>query len=417
MAKTPGQIEEYTPGHFRVRVFLGRDTDRKRQYLSETVVGSRKDAEKRLRKLLDDKDARRLVQPARRPLAAYLSEWLSTAAKTKVRPRTLAFYTDIIKRYIEPELGAIRMDKLNVIAVQRWVNGMQARKLSARTVRAAFGTLHTALRQAIKWRLLPYDPSADVELPKPKAVREPGSLTPQELGDFLAAAQGERLEAYFIMAVATACRPGELAALRWSDVDFDKSLVRIVRAMTKGEDGKTVFDEPKTDRGRRAIPIPQAAVEALRAHRQRQRMERVKADGPWAHPELVFTRMNGEPLDLANLRHRDLRRIMRRAKTPREHLEKCQQCKEKLWLMGSKKLCGAGKKLLAESDGITLYSLRHTAASVLLGNGVNVKAVSERLGHASTAFTMDVYVHSLPGVQEEAAAMLQALVFSPGKRA
>jgi integrase len=98
---------------------------------------------------------------------------------------------------------------------------------------------------------------------------------------------------------------------------------------------------------------------------------------------------------------------------PEGHFKRCKTCTAEKWMDG-KKLCKEGEALRKEAEDITLYSLRHTAASVLLAGGVHVKAVSERLGHASTAFTMDVYVHSLPTVQEQAASKLEEVLFRKG---
>jgi integrase len=99
---------------------------------------------------------------------------------------------------------------------------------------------------------------------------------------------------------------------------------------------------------------------------------------------------------------------------PRGHFRRCGVCNQEKWLSGAK-LCKEGETLRRAANSITLYSLRHTAASVLLAGGVHVKAVSERLGHASTAFTMDTYVHSLPTVQEQAASTLEETLFKRAK--
>lgn len=121
-------------------------------------------------------------------------------------------------------------------------------------------------------------------------------------------------------------------------------------------------------------------------------------------------------LSKQNIRHRDLRRVARRAFAPVEHFDKCERCTPTKWRTG-KTLCPEGARLRKDADALTLHALRHTAASLLIGAVVNVKAVSERLGHASTGFTMDTYVHLLPTAQEAAAVALEALVFTPGRKA
>lgn len=115
--------------------------------------------------------------------------------------------------------------------------------------RAAFGTLHAALRQAVRWHLLSADPSEFVELPRRARTREIKVLDPDQAAAFLEAAKGERLEAFFNLALVTGCRPGELAALRWEDVDVSRGTVAIHRAMSRLRGGKVEFAEPRTDHG------------------------------------------------------------------------------------------------------------------------------------------------------------------------
>ncbi len=418
MARTAGQIRETAPSRWLVRAYQGRDASGKRRYVSRAVRGSRRDAERVLRELLGEKDAGRLVRPSRRTLAEYFREWLETAAAARVSGRTLTFYRNQVQRYINPDLGAVRLDKLTPAEVQRWLNGLKSRGLSPRTVRAAYGTLHAALRQAVRWRILAYDPSdrtLGVELGRAHKAREVAVLDAERLAAFLRAAAGERLEAFFVLAVATGMRPGELAGLRWRDVDLKAGTVTVRQAMTKDAEGKPTFAPPKTARGERTIALPPAAVEALKAHRARQREERFAAAGSGAPlPETVFVTEEGKPLtpeDLANVRRRPLRRIARKAFMP-EHVQGCGTCTPALWLAGSSKLCPEGRRLLAEVHKLTLYSLRHSSASALVHAGVHVRAVSERLGHASEAFTLATYVKSREDVQRDAAERLQAAIFN-----
>lgn len=418
MARMAGQIKETAPGRWLVRAYEGRSPDGKRRYVAKAVQGSRRDAERALRGMLGEKDAGRLVRPSRRTLAEYLAEWLETAAAAKVSGRTLAFYREQVQRYIAPDLGAVRLDKLTPAGVQRWLNGLKSRGLSPRTIRAAYGTLHAALRQAVRGRLLAYDPSdrtLGVELGRAHKAREVAVLDAEHLAAFVQAAAGERLEAFFLVAVATGMRPGELAGLRWKDVDFKAGAVTVRQAMTKDADGKPTFAPPKTERGERTIALPPAAVEALKVHRARQREERFAAAGSEAPmPETVFVTEEGKPLsaeDLANVRRRPLRRIARKAFMP-EHVQGCDTCTPALWLAGSAKLCAEGRRLLAEVHKLTLYSLRHSSASALVHAGVHVRAVSERLGHASEAFTLATYIKSREDAQRDAADRLQDAVFS-----
>ena len=150
MARTGGQLIERSPGHWQIKVFQGRDRTGKRRYLSKTVVGSRRDADRKLRDLLGEKDKGRLVQPPRRPLREYLEEWLEVGVAPRLSGKTLLFYRSQVSCYIDPHLGDARLDRLSTLEIQRWVKTLVEKRLSARTVRAAYGTLHTALRQAVR---------------------------------------------------------------------------------------------------------------------------------------------------------------------------------------------------------------------------------------------------------------------------
>jgi len=412
MTRASGTIESRGRDRWRVRVYLGTDAAGKRHYLSQNVEGTAKDADKVRRSMLARKDQGGLRPRSGLTVERYLAQWLDVNVRPRVRPRTLEFYQQMSDRYIKPAIGWQRLDKLHTLDVQRWTNSLHDRGLAPRTVRAAFATLHAALRQAVRLRILSHDPSDLVELPRQRRVREVKVLDPAGAIAFLEACSTDPLGSFFVVQLATGCRPGEVAALRWSDVDLDRASVAVRQALSRTAQG-VEFLEPKTDRGRRVIPLPAFAVAALRQHRVKQLEARMAAGGAWRNPELVFTETTGAPVDLANLRKRNLRRIARRARPPVEHFAECTECKPEGWYLGLG-LCEKGKALQAEAESLTLYALRHTAASLLLAGGVNVKVVSERLGHASTGFTMDTYVHSLPTMQEQAAATLEGML-APAK--
>lgn len=172
-------------------------------------------------------------------------------------------------------------------------------------------------------------------------------------------------------------RPSEALALRWSDIDFDRANATIQRTLqwNKGKGAGWYFAETKTRRSRRSIPLPATLVQQLKDHRIKQAEELLQLG---IRSELAFTNEIGNPILLGNLHKRNLRRILSKAKLPAK---------------------------------VTLYTLRHSCASLLLQAGVHPKIVSERLGHASVTLTMDVYSHVLPGMQEEATAQLERMLY------
>jgi integrase len=171
----------------------------------------------------------------------------------------------------------------------------------------------------------------------------------------------------------TGVRPGELCALRWSDLDG--STLRVQRALSYTADGWVVCDT-KTSGSRRAIILGDLEQRALARQRKRQAVQRLQAGAVWQDDDLVFATASGRPHDARNISRRVLPRLLERAKLPR----------------------------------MRLYDLRHSSATLLLAAGINPKVVSERLGHSTTRLTLDTYSHVLPSMQQEAAEVLGRLV-------
>jgi integrase len=185
---------------------------------------------------------------------------------------------------------------------------------------------------------------------------------------FLKAAEGNRLEALYTVAVHTGIRPGEILALEWDDVDLDSGTLQLNRALSDGE-----FDAPKTPRSRRQIKLTAGSVKALRAHRKRQLEERMQRAGLWRDYGLVFPSTVGTPLNHRNL-VRSFKALLKSAGLPQT---------------------------------VRLYDLRHTCATLLFSRNVHPKYVQELLGHASIALTLDTYSHVIPGMDGGTASAME----------
>jgi len=204
-------------------------------------------------------------------------------------------------------------------------------------------------------------------------------LSAHEARNLLEAAQSDRLEALYTLAVHTGMRRGELLGLKWGDVDLDGQTVRIRRTLTRKGTGY-VLGDPKTKGSRRTVRLTQRAAEALKSHRVRQAEEKLRAGALYQDQGLVFAEERGGIINPSNLRNRSFVPLLRRADLPR----------------------------------ITFHDLRHTCASLLFQKNVHPKFVQELLGHASVAITLDTYSHMLPGMGGETAdAMDEALGSSP----
>ena len=419
-ARRVGQIREKRPGVFIVTVFLGR-TGNKRLYVSHTTRGTRKAAEAKLRAMLGDKDSARLGRPDRRPVGEFLDAWLHDVVSIKVRPSTLANYTREVNTYVSPGLGAVRLDKLTTLQVQAWVRGLGDRGLAPRTVRAAAGVLNAALRYAVRLRLLPYNPCADVELPRRsrKELKIPGEAARARL---LAELQADGWWPLWCLMLTTGLRPGEALGLKWSDLDLSTGVLTVQRSLTRLK-GSWELTEPKTTTGRRALPLPVEALEVLREHQARQAVTAARYAGFAEDLGFLFADALGQPLNWATARLRHWGPALRRA------VMTCAVCGLPLRKSTEGKLAHTGPTLVGsdgraadhapapfkELRGLRPYDLRHISASLLLAAGVSLRTVSERLGHSDAGFTLSTYTHLVPGSSSAAALAIGTAIFGKKK--
>jgi integrase len=343
----PGTIVAKGDRTYLVRVFLRRDSNGKQVFHNHTVHGTKKDAQAYLNAVLRERDLGTFVEPGNVTLGEYLDRWLADAAKPRVREHTFRDYTTLLARYVRPALGDRRLRDLTPLDVQGLCAGMLERGLSARTVRYTHAVLRQALGQAVKWGMLARNVATLVGLPRQER-REMRALSREEAKRFLAAAQDDRWGVLFAFALATGMRPGEYLALRWEDVDLRAGTARVTRVLVRGKDGYR-FEEPKTPKSRRTVPLPASTTKALEAHKACQAEARLRAGGRWQDLGLVFAGDDGQPLDAHNLVARHFKPVLRAAGLP---------------------------------PSVRLYDLRHTCATLLLQAGVNPKVVAERLGHA-----------------------------------
>lgn len=344
-------------------------TSGRRRQVYRTVRGTKRDAERELTKLLREIDQGTLADSGRARLAEYLDRYLAYLA-TRIRPKTHRRYEQLVRRHIAARIGSVPLSKLRPADVQAVVDGMLAEGLAPRTVIQAYRVLSAALRQGVRWQILAVNPATAVSPPRPERPRLSVPDT-EAIGKLLRASEGTSLHVPLVLAVSSGMRRGEVLGLRWSSVDLDAGIVRVVSTLQQV--GQSVsFADPKTDRARRTIALPPFAVEVLRTHRREQNERRLLLGEAWQDLDLVIDRGDGAPV-APDVFSRSFQRLARRIGL----------------------------------DGCRLHDLRHAFATTLLAGGVHPKIASEALGHASVAFTMDTYSHVLPTMQEQAAAAIQ----------
>jgi integrase len=244
--------------------------------------------------------------------------------------------------------------------------------LRARTVKHLLVTLRTALNVAVKWDLVPRNVAVLVDPPKvPKP--ELKVFTPEQARAFIEAIKGERLEALFATALALGYRQGEALGVQWPDVDLERGTLTVRQALQR-VDGKLQCVPTKSDKVH-TINLPAVTISALRAHHTRQGTERLLAGGRWRETGFVFTTGIGTPLDARGV-IRTFDRVLKFAGLPK----------------------------------IRFHDLRHSAATLLLAQGVSPRYVSELLAHCSVSFTMQTYAHVLEQTKREVAAQMDVIL-------
>ena len=353
MARKLGQIIERGQERWLVRVSLGRDqTTGKRRYLNRTIKGSLRSAQRYLNSRLEEREQAREFPGANLTLSQYLDRWLALAARPRLRAKSYHDYQALLARHIRPTLGERRMRTLTPLDLQAVYHKMQDAGLSSRTVHYTHAVVHGALEQAVRWRLIPSNPSTGVALPK-FTRPEIRVLAPEQARQFLRIALQTRYGTLLALALTSGLRPSEYLALRWSDINWLDETVTVARTLEKGSGWR--FAETKRARSRRRVKLQSWVADLL--HRQCV-IDRGVVSPDSIPVAQIFKLPGGRPIN-------------------------------------SDYLARQFKRLLAEAGlpPMRLYDLRHTAATLALAAGVSAKVVSEQLGHATSAFTLDVYSH------------------------
>lgn len=379
-AKGRKGIFPYRDG-WRTDVSLGTDpaTGKRRR---EAIYGPTFEAVDQARAALLVKLGRGLPPEVdRQTVRAYLVWWLANVVKDAVRPKTFLSYEGVCRLHLIPRLGALQLRHLAPRHVQAMMTDLAAdtghagtraagRRLSARSVAYARTVLRIALGKAVALEIVSRNVAALVEPPKASRVRA-APFTATEARTLLASAAGDRLAALYWLALV-GLRQGELLGLRWADVDLAAGVLTVTQQAQR-YDGTIHLDPPKTDESRAPVPLPAAVVEALTAHRDRQRFE-AAGDG-WRDQGLVFPSPTGAPLDArALIRH---------------------------------------YKALLVRAGLTerrFHDLRHSTATLLYAQGVELKTIQAVLRHTQLGTTADIYTQVLPETTRAAAAAMDDLL-------
>jgi integrase len=262
------------------------DANGKRRYISGK---SKAEVRRKLRKLLADRDEGTVYDTENLTVGGYLDRWLD-AVKGSVRDRTWQRHEEVVRLHLTPTIGSTKLDKPNALHVQTMYRKKLDAGLSPRSVEIIHVTLHKALKQAVRWSLLPRNIAEAVTPPRPPK-REIQPLTQEQMKALLEAANDDEMYAFWVLAATTGARNSELLALKWADVDLDEGTLQVRRTVFNGK-----VSAPKSASGRRTIRLSRLAIRALKQHRIDTAKLRIS--------EWVFSTGAGTPISVHNLHNR-----------------------------------------------------------------------------------------------------------------
>ncbi|WP_336029050.1 tyrosine-type recombinase/integrase [Geodermatophilus sp. FMUSA9-8] len=339
----------------------------------------RADVVAKVRALEAKRDAGIVEAAGRAPtVGEWLDHWLDNIAARKVRARTLESYRSTVRLHLRPGVGHHRLDRLQPEHLERLYGALSDKGLSPASILRAHRVLSRALRVASQRAKVARNVATLVDPPTVKRPETALPLSAQEARKVMAAAQTHRNAARWTVALAVGLRQSEALALRWSDVDLDNGTMSVRRGLHRISGQGLVYEEPKADRSRRNLALPAQLVDALKAQRAAQLEERIAAGPLWEDHDLVFAQPNGRPIE-----------------------------RKSDWRAWKALLRQAGVREVRLHDG------RHTAATLLLSEGVHPRVVMEVLGHAQMRTTTDTYSHVMPALGRDAADRMGNALWGP----
>jgi integrase len=305
----------------------------------------------------------------------FLSEWLDSA-KSRLTFETWRSYNQLIRDYISPSLGSIRIRELTALRVQRLYNHQVKLGTGKRTIQKIHSVIRASLNSAKKMGLISNNPSIAADPPKPE-VREMQILNEAQVKKLLTqvSENGDRNFCLYYLAFVTGMRQGELLALRWPEVDLDNQILHVKFSLKRVPIQGLQPLKPKTRNSIRAIQLGRDACRVLEKQLIQYKEDKTKAGELWNDLEFVFSSKVGLPLEPA-VAYRNFQQTLVKADLPK----------------------------------MRFHDIRHTAASLMLHNGIDVLVASKRLGHAKPSITLDFYGHLLPAIQIEAAKIMEKIV-------
>jgi integrase len=350
---------------------LGKNEKGIRKQKKKRGFKTKKEAEKALIETINAINKGSYIEPSKMTYQEYAKQWFGTK-KNSICSQSVKVYENCLRKRIIPKLGQYTLFRVSTILIQSFIDSLKEEGLSNSTIKKYLEIIRNSLEHAVDFNLIPTNPAIKVKLPKSNK-KEMTVWNREETNQFLDKAKEDPCFIVFQLALSTGMRQGEILGLRWKDINLEKGILFIKQTLS--QDGKTFISGAKTKSSIRAINLSGSTLKHLRERRVEIAKEKLGFGPLYQDNDLVGCTQHGTPLNPANIR-RSFNRIIQQAELPK----------------------------------IRFHDLRHTHATLLLAQGINIKVISERLGHSNIKVTLDTYSHVLPTMQEEVARKLDEIL-------
>lgn len=375
-AQGGGSIRKRSDGTWEGRYTLGRDPGTGKQIQKSVYGKTQAIVRKKLQAATASIDEGTYIEPSKLTVGAWLDIWLAEYTNG-IKPLTLKSYDNHIRNHIKPAFAAKKLSALCTHEIQAFYNKLQRGTeetpgLSSKSIKNLHGVFHKALTQAVELGYIKYNPSEACKLPR---VEKPQikPLDDNEITAFLKAIKGHQFEILYLVDLFTGMRQGEILGLTWDSIDFQNGTILIYRQLQKIK-GKYKFVSLKNDKTRRITPAP-SIMKVLQEHRRVQLEWKLKAGAVWEDSNLVFTNQFGAHLTHITV-YKNFKKIVKSIGLPE----------------------------------MRFHDLRHSYAVVSIRSGDDIKTVQGNLGHATAAFTLDVYGHITEQMKQESAQRMEGYI-------
>lgn len=372
------QPRKRSDGRWECRIRTGIDPGTGKAIVKSIYGKTAEECAKKLRAATTAIDNGTYSEPSKMTLGQWLDIWHAEYLG-RVKQSTAASYGSHIEQHLKPQIGAIKLAALQPHMIQTLYNkllrsGKNPDGLSAKSIKNLHGVLHRALKQAVKLGYITTNPADACVLPRIEK-KEVSFLEDDEVQTLLNVIHGHKYENVYKIDLFTGMRQGEILGLTWDCVDFDSGVITIEKQLQREhiKGGRHMLVSNKNDRVRKIMPAP-FVMEILRQQRRLQMESRLLAGSTWSNPwNLVFTNEVGGHL-YATTVYKNFKKIVSSIGMP----------------------------------DVRFHDMRHTYAMISLQNGDDIKTVQHNVGHATAAFTLDVYGHVSQRMQKESATRMQS---------